>query len=150
MNYEIKPQIGYGPIKFGMSPNEVRAFLGKPRRTEAAVHENQSDQEEFEHYGNQHYEWYGQSDEDLTFPQITYADNKVIGITIFKQSGSLVYMGMDLHKKKNTRHYFFPKSGLIVPKVEHMKRFFFIQLVLTENQMPHLDFEMYEPSTALD
>jgi len=80
MNYEIKPQIGYGPIKFGMSPNEVRAFLGKPRRTEAAVHENQSDQEEFEHYGNQHYEWYGQSDEDLTFPQITFQTIRIFSL----------------------------------------------------------------------
>lgn len=168
MIYEITPQVGYGPIKFGMSSTDVHNILGRPTKVETAVSESETDEEELKHYGNHHFEWFGKIFPDPTNPQLTFIHNKVAGVTIFKQSGSLVYMGMDLHKKKirqdvlevlagdeeiyyeNTRHYFFPKSGLIVPKVEHMKRFFFIQLVLTENQVPHLEFEMYEPSTALD
>ena len=55
MTHEITPQVGYGPIKFGMSSAEVEQILGVPSKTEAAVPKGEKDEEEIEHYGNQHY-----------------------------------------------------------------------------------------------
>lgn len=168
MTHEITPQVGYGPIKFGMSSAEVEQILGVPSKTEAAVPKGEKDEEEIEHYGNQHYSWYGENHTDSNLPQITYADDKVIGITIFKQSGPLTYKGMDLHEFKkreevlevlaqgedtyyyNEQFYFYPKSGLVIASPENMKRFFFVELTLTQAMMPHLVYEMYEPYTDLD
>lgn len=168
MSYEIIPQVGFGPIKFGMSPAEIHEILGAPTKVSAAVSPNETNEEELKHYGHRHYEWFGKSFPDPTLPQIVYDNDKVVGITVFKQSGPLILNDMDLHKKKNrqdvlenlAKHediyyyndifYFFPKSGLIITIPKNMKRFFFVELVLTASMKPLLAHKMYEPSTALD
>ena len=168
MNYEIKPQIGLGPIKFGMSPKDISEILGRPLKTSIRLSKNETDKDVIQYNGNQHSAWYGKDTAENADMQITYLKDKAIIITIFKQSGPLEYRDMNLHKKKireevldvlaedediyyyNERTYFFPKVGLIIPTPNHMKRFFFIQLVLSETIIPRLEFDMYEPSTALD
>ena len=168
MTHEITPQVGYGPIKFGMNPDEVREIFGKPSKVEKSRIFDETDEDEIKLYKNYHYEWYGEKFPNSKFPQITFDYNKVVGITIFKQSGPLIYREMDLHKVKKRQEvlealakdedvyyydeggYFFPKSGLTVPIPKFAKRNFYVMLNLTTHMMPRLEFEMYEPSTALD
>ena len=96
-----------------------------------------------------------------------FKDDKAICITISKGSGPLMYKEMNLHIFKNRQQvletlakdedvyyydevgYFFPKSGLTVPIPKHMRDLFFIQLFLTSYQRSRLEYDMYEPSTAL-
>lgn len=168
MTYGIFPQVGFGPIEFGMSPADVRAILGKPTETDVALPPNETDEDEIKFMKGRHYEWHGDSEGDCKLPQITYHHNKAIGITIFKQFGPLIYKGMDLHKVKKrqdvletlakdeetyykaTADFFFPKSGLSIPISKFARRNFYITLLLTEYMIPRLEFDMYEPSTALD
>ena len=168
MTYEIIPQVGFGPIKFGMSPKEVREILGPPTKTDVALPPGETDPDEIKYYSGYHYEWHGDEFPDGKLPQITYDHNKAIAITIFKQYGPLIYKGMDLHKVKkredvletlaqdeetyykSTPDFFFPKSGLCVPIPKFARRNFYITLELTSHMIPRLEYEMYEPSTALD
>ena len=168
MTYEITPQVGFGPIKFGAAPEEIQDILGKPSKVEKSRIFDETDEDEIKLYKNYHYEWYGEKFPNSKFPQITFDYNKVVGITIFKQSGPLIYREMDLHKVKKRQEvlealakdedvyyydeggYFFPKSGLTVPIPKFAKRNFYVMLNLTTHMMPRLEFEMYEPSTALD
>ena len=168
MTYEITPQIGYGPIKFGMSPEEVEQHLGRPLETSARLSETETDEEEILYNSNQQVAWYGDEVSEKADLQVTYLNNSLIFITIFKKTKPLVYKGMNLHKFKSRQDnleilardedvyyydesgYFFPKSGLIVPIPKFAKRNFYIMLALTSYMIPRLEFEMYEPSTALD
>lgn len=168
MDYEIYPQIGYGPIKFDMSPKEVQGILGKPCRSQLAISERETDEEEIKFLKNRRYDWYGENYTDGKLPQITYDEDNAKLITIFKQSGPLIYKGMDLHKKKkrqdilealakdeevyyyNEENFFFPKAGLIVPIPKYTKGLFYIVIAETSHMIPRLEFEMYEQSTALD
>ena len=168
MNYEITPQVGFGPIKFGAAPEEIQDILGKPVKLQKSRIFDDDDEDEVYFKARRHSAWYGKAFPDETDLQVTYEDDKAVIITLFKRSKPLIYKGANLHKFKirqdvleglakdedtyyyDEQGYFFPKSGLVVPTPKHMKRFFFIQLVLTENQMPRLEFDMYEPSTALD
>ena len=167
MNYEITPQVGFGPIKFGMSSKEVRSILGQPTKISKSTINSMSDEDEKKYEANHHSEWYGQKYPDGSLPQVTYENDNVVLITIFKQSGPLIFKGMDLHKVKNRQEilemlaateeiyysddaeYFFPSSGLIVPIAKFAKRNFYIMLSLSSYMMPRLDYDMYEPSTAL-
>ena len=151
-----------------MSPKEVQGILGKPSKIEKSRIFDETDEEEVALYKNYYYEWYGERFSDGKSPQITFDKNKVVCITIFKQSGPLIYREMDLHKIKKRQEvledlakdedvyyydeggYFFPKSGLTVPIPKFAKRNFYVMLNLTTHMMPRLEFEMYEPSTALD
>lgn len=168
MDYEITPQVGLGPIKFGMSSAEVREILGQPSKVQEGISKNETDHDEIKYNGKYTFEWYDENYPDGKRPQISYYENRVVIITIFKQSGPLFYKDMDLHKKKkrpdvlealakdediyyyDEEGYFFPKSGLIVPTAKNAKDLFYIMLTLTSHMMPRLEFEMYEPSTALD
>ena len=165
--YEIKPQIGFGPIKFGMSPKEVQAHVGKPAKKKSALYGHETDEEMIFYEAGKTYEWYGEKFPDDTDLQVTFKDDIAICITISKGSGPLMYKGMNLHIFKNRQQvletlakdeevyyydevgYFFPKSGLAVPTPKHMRDLFFIQLFLTSYQRSRLEYDMYEPSTAL-
>ena len=166
--YEIVPQVGFGPIKFGMSPTEIRVILGEPTETKVTLRPSVTDPDLIKYLKGRHSEWHGDEPLDGKLPQITYQDNKAIAITVFKQYGPLIYKGMDLHKVKKRlkaletlaadeetyyyyeSNFFFPKSGLCIPIPKLAKRHFYITQFLTEYMTPRLDFEMYEPSTALD
>jgi len=75
--YEIIPQIGYGPIVFGMSSAEVRAILGQPSKVQEGIGKNETDHDEIKYNGKYTFEWYDENYPDGKHPQLSYYENRV-------------------------------------------------------------------------
>ena len=105
MTYEIIPQVGFGPIKFGMSPQDVHKILGEPSEVTKIIGPYETDLDEIKFNGGLHFEWHGEYPFDGKFPQITYNNNNVIMISVSKPFGPLIYKSMDLHKAKKRQEF---------------------------------------------
>ena len=59
MNYEITPQVGFGPIKFGAAPEEIQDILGKPVKLQKSRIFDDDDEDEVYFKARRHSAWYG-------------------------------------------------------------------------------------------
>ena len=59
MTYELIPQVGYGPIKFGMNPDDVQGVLGKPKKVQESRIFDETDEEEIFYKTGRYAAWYG-------------------------------------------------------------------------------------------
>lgn len=166
-----EPHQGYGPLRFGMSGEDVLPILGKPEsifKDADEVFDWDIFDEEDKAFIEDHETWiYEDKVRDHDFFSVRFAHGKLVEISIFAKSLDVQYAGLNLmaaDRKElmrtmakaeaklfaNNASYFFPKAGIAMTDPRFWKEKGTVEFVVSDYIMERLDFQDWEELDALD
>lgn len=164
MSYEYSPGIGYGPLRFGMSAEEVRALLGEPVSFRGALEGIPIDAETRRLVKDRKYMDFEKTLHSNEFPQVSFDRNEAVAFTAFDKKDPLLLSDINLFDKdregvlrqlaglndvyyENREDFFFPQSGVCIPTKKASRTLPYIILMEPQYQLKLLDFSCYDVST---
>jgi hypothetical protein len=103
IDWKIEPQIGVGPLKFGMSPEEVAAILGPTEHTDKIANNFVGLPELQKRYKNDVAEYRIFGDVTTMKPTVTYRSGKMVNAAFDKIHNTLSLNGMNLFKTSRSK-----------------------------------------------
>jgi len=168
--YEYIPNIGYGPFKFGMSPEDIHAILGPPTQTSAItdfLDPQYIDDEDLPFITGNFSEDYEGGLKNNAIPGFWYDPAGVAMISLQNRKGHYDFDGIDLFDRDrqsvmellarkeetvyyNGESYFFRNSALVITAPELWKRQGTVNFVRTDYIMHRLAFDDWEMMDELE
>ncbi|MGF1462874.1 MAG: hypothetical protein ACFB2Z_06880 [Maricaulaceae bacterium] len=111
MDWILDPLVSVGPLRFGMSPDEVAKVIGPPEDAITAEDQYQDDPYQLALFTG--YAWEHRAHLDPAYPELSYCENKLIEVDIWPDHGPLILDGKSLFKsrRKDVLRFLFSKGG---------------------------------------
>ena len=169
--YEYTPHIGFGPFKFGMSPDDVHEILGEPAQVTYVLdfldpqYVTESDLPFLEGLFGE--DFLVGEDADNNRPSFSYDKTGVVEIILMNKKQKISYLGIDLFGSKrkeimrelakhedsifvNREGYYFSKPGIMLPPPGAWRNQEAVTFVKNEYVMNRLEFDDWEELNELD
>ena len=169
MTFSYMPNVGYGPLRFGMTPLEVETILGEPssfRSPFEGIPLPDDDQDLLRHCEGLRFMEFPQTRTSHQFPQVSFDRDRVTGFTLFDIKVPFLLNGIDLFARsrkatlaalaaneteyfENGERFLFQAQGVELPNAKYAKTLPYVSLVDATYVLAHRDFNFLEPSTSL-
>lgn len=170
-SFTYEPHVGYGPLKFMMSSDEVQALLGEPRsiqRDEEFVVDWDIFDESDKAFIIEHETWiYDDAVADHDFLSVRFVRGELVEINVFSKSIELAYNNENLLDKKrkdlmrrlaavepviyaNGQSYFFPRAGVSMTDPKFWKSKGTVDFVVNQYILDRVDFNDWDKLDEID
>ncbi|MGF1462873.1 MAG: hypothetical protein ACFB2Z_06875 [Maricaulaceae bacterium] len=111
MDWILDPLVSVGPLRFGMSPDEVAKVIGPPQKSVRAEDEYRNDPDDLAAFAG--WSWEHRLDTQKPFPELGYIENQLVEADFFPEHGRLLLDSVSLldTKRKDVLLFLFSKGG---------------------------------------
>jgi len=159
LSYPYRPSVGFGPLRFGMSPPEIRAHCGEPASFVSATEIVPVSRETARYVRHLRFMRFPDTLTSNAFPEVTFQRDRAVAFTLFHRRDPVMLDGIDLFAADrgavlaalaarestyygNGEYFFFPKAAVTVPARAYARRLPSITLVDPAHEMERLDHSM--------
>lgn len=162
MTFDVLPNVGFGPLRFGMSRAEIEAVLGPPTHVGSPFEGIPLDRETARWVKGLRVMDYPRAKGATARPQVTLDGDRAVAFTVFDKTGPLMVGEVDLFDPdregllkrliaaedkafSNGEYVYFPKLGVQIPLARFRRRQPYITLVTEAYERDRLAFNGLEP-----